>query len=239
MLQLSYQSTLKLQSSSAVVTFFLTNGVYAILFSIEAAVAVISTYIVLKQKSRSLIIPLVFLAVTILFVVLGKEVWYVAYLSPAIALTTAILIHHGVQNHQRRLILTTAIIIASFVFTSLFILVQLVRERSDMNYIVFSQPFVNYFRDAKGIVCVASTPDPSYKLRSNPNIIINQLVDVSGFIPRKKQFFDACDWFVGNLNPGDYGIAYLMRNGQTRQIIEYPSTFPIEIVKLRPESERN
>ncbi len=238
-LQLDFLSIQKLQSSSAVITLFLTNGTYVMLFGMEAIVAVISTYIALKNKSRPIMISLVAMGITAIIVVLGKEVWYVAYLSPIIALVSAFLLSHAMQHHNRVLQIITAGIITIILLTSSVTLIQLSRERSGIQYTEFSQPFVQYFKNSKGIVCIASTPDPSYELRSNPNLTINQLYDVSGFIPRKKRFFDSCDWFVGNLNPGDYGIAYLMRNGQTRQIIEYPDTLPIEIVQLRPLNERN
>lgn len=181
-----------------------------------------------------------------LFIFIGKQFWYFAYIAPFVYVFYFLVIDSIFISERNKLGLTTLL-------TCLFIFITFVINIR-FNLYVFSSSFDNnsYQRFAKSVaqnippgssVLINAIPDPYFELKKNPTLRLRHFIGLPNL---KKQYLEALqnsDYVVytGLMDYvyGDFLDTYLKKNAEWSQLIDSgPGGYRGFIIRLKPLESR-
>jgi len=168
-------------------------------------------YLLFKSISNKLFV-LLGLAVSWLFVFMGKQHWYFVYFIPFFYLSYFLIIKNEIKTNRRVNLILSSLILVTIVIINLHFSFVILKSlsRNNFSYDLYAKTITQKIPN-KAHVFVSSIPDPYFELRKNKTLKITQFTGLPGFKKEYLNMLERADYVVYN---GTYDYVYgdLLKN---------------------------
>lgn len=187
--------------------------------------------------SSELLLILVSVVVSLAFIISGKEVWYLTYLTPFAYLAVIFLLKNAL-HFKSKLIITLAILLLNLpLFFNLAQLNNIFVNNSDKNYHLFASQISEILKNSQPI-CISSIPDPYFELKLNPNADLYEFIYLDTDVKKQTAFMDNCNSVVLNFAIDPTSNDYIKRNVDKQLLFGTPPGYATYLIILRDKKDR-
>lgn len=217
---------------------FSNDNIWKVIFFLYFFVAAgLFIQILIKRKSRDILI-FIGLIISTMVIMLGKEMWYLAYFQPFITLALVSLFSDKTNKPQFFVI---SGIIALLILSNCKILNDNLNKINQNNFNYHS--YTGLIREKlpeKGTIFLSAIPDPYFDLKNTTQLTYYEFPTVPVSASAYRKLLDSSDYIVVN-NAFGFNTElkeYIKKNIDKYDLINDPTNYNVTIIKFKPRNKR-
>ncbi|RJO62347.1 phospholipid carrier-dependent glycosyltransferase [candidate division WS5 bacterium] len=238
LIQNQLQFARKATETSYISQIFTTDPSWTLLLLINALIFFIMLIITFKSPTfinRLVIIGIFISSVSLIW---SKEMWYLIYFQPFIALGTITIILNFLRNNEiiKKIVLSTLVVLLLILMNNYMTRLRIVD--SNIDYHDFTQRLSNQLPE-RGTVFLAVIPDPYFDLRAGNDLQFREFSPVPIQNKAYRELLNGADYLILNMIPNKIIQDYVKKNASSSSIINQPNGYSATVVHLVDKVKRN